>query len=83
MMGVADHLERAADLVARGCGVAPALREVSGGWRSFVAAKDFLLERTAFGTLAAYVSARCDRPEVIVEDLRRAAVAARGGEARR
>jgi len=78
MMGVADNLERAAELYAQGGGLAAALAEVAGpSSAAFVDAKDALLKGTRFVTLGDYVALRGQR-ETIVEDLRRAAAVARG-----
>ncbi len=83
MMGVADSLERAADLIAQnGIGLANALSATAKTSRAFADAKDALLGNTGFLTLAEYVAMRGGRRDVIVEDLRKAATAARGGEVR-
>jgi hypothetical protein len=83
MMGVADSLERAADLIAQnGIGLATALSATAKTGRAFADAKEALLESTGFSTLGDYVAMRGGRREIIVEDLRKAAVAARGGEVR-
>lgn len=79
MMGVADDLERAADIIARdGTGLAPALSAVASSSRAFWAAKDALLATTRFVTLGDYVAERGRRRDTVVEDLRRAAKVARG-----
>jgi hypothetical protein len=79
MMGVADSLERAADLIAQnGIGLAPALSAVAQTSRAFAHAKDALLKTTRFVTLGDYVALRGRNRQTIVEDLRKAARLARG-----
>jgi hypothetical protein len=79
MMGVADSLERAADLIAQGgIGLAPALSEVAKTSRAFIHAKDALLRTTRFVTLGDYVALRGRNRQTVIEDLRKAAKLARG-----
>jgi hypothetical protein len=83
MMGVADALERTAELVAREeMGLAPALSAMAAGSCAFVDAKDAFLKVTGFSTLGDYVARRGGHRAIVAEDLRRAAAIHRNGGAR-
>jgi len=74
MMGVADTLDRTAELVAREeIGLAPALSATAKGSCAFMDAKDAFLKATGFSTLGDYVARRGGHRATVAEDLRRAA----------
>lgn len=77
-MGVADRLERAADLYGQRPALATALATSGPGGREFADARHAFLETVKARTLADYLASRERSRDQVVEDLRRAAAVVRG-----
>jgi hypothetical protein len=80
MMGVADRLERAADLYDIGLvwSLATALATTGPGGREFADVRHAFLATVKAKTLADYLARRKRSRDEIVDDLRMAAAVARG-----